>query len=193
MLVAAGCSVTATVDVTVREDGSGKVAVRLVADPAAVEALTGAGGTLSDRVRTADLADAGWTITPWVTAADGSATLLLVKPFTSVDQVGAIIREVSGRDGPLRGFVATRARAFLAKHFGVQGQVDIGRAQAGVATDSDLAKNLTAQGLDPVATDRQLTAALRAALTVRVAGHAPWGGRTTVTVAAGKWASAQAS
>jgi hypothetical protein len=169
----------------VREDGSGRVAVRVVADPAAVQALTGAGGSLEERVRTSDLADRGWKISPWSTRPDGSATVVLTKPFTTVDQVGGILDEISGPNGPLHDFRATRERKFFSKQFAVRGRIDVSKVESGVASDADLAARLAEQGLDVAMTDQQLTAALRAALIVRLAVHLPDGGGGTVTVGPG--------
>src|SRR5207253_815375 len=74
VLAAAGCSVDTTVTVDMRDDGSGNVTVALALDPAAVQATEAGGGKLEDRVRLTDLAGAGWTVSPWSRAADGSAT-----------------------------------------------------------------------------------------------------------------------
>ena len=83
----AGCKVDTTVNVVVKENGSGEVRVRAVLDAAAVAAAESNGGKLDDRVRLGDLTSAGWKVASWARALDGTATLLLVKPFVNVSHV----------------------------------------------------------------------------------------------------------
>ena len=50
---------------------------------------------------------------PWVRAADGSAQLVLTKPFSTPAQVAGIMREISGTTGPLRDVTVTRDRGLF--------------------------------------------------------------------------------
>ena len=56
-LVLSGCQVDAVVDVDVNDDGSGTVTITTAFDEAFVEAVP----EIEDGLRTADLAEAGWT------------------------------------------------------------------------------------------------------------------------------------
>ena len=112
-LLAVACKVDTTVSIKVHDDGSGVVTVTAVLDPDAVQAAEAGGGKLEDRVRLGDLTQAGWTVHPWVRAADGSAQLVLTKPFSSPAQVAGIMHEISGTAGPLRDVTVTRDRGLV--------------------------------------------------------------------------------
>jgi hypothetical protein len=177
--------------VRVRDDGSGTVTVHVVADPAAVSAA-GGGGSLDDRVRLGDLETGGWTVRPWVARPDGSATLVLSKPFTRVAEVSRIVREISGPSGPFRSFHVTRERAFFTTRFGASGVIDLGQVATGVTTDQLLADRLAAQGVDVHAIDQQLLSELHEALRVGVRVRLPGGADRTARADPGKTASIDA-
>src|SRR5438105_12656811 len=90
LLLLAGCKVDTTVSIKVHKDGSGVVTVTAVLDPDAVKAAEAGGGKLEDRVRLGDLTKARWTVTPWARSADGSAQIVLSKPFRSPAEVAGI-------------------------------------------------------------------------------------------------------
>ncbi len=163
----AGCKVDTTVNVVVKENGSGEVRVRAVLDAAAVAAAESNGGKLDDRVRLGDLTSAGWKVAPWARALDGTATLLLVKPFVNVSQVNAIIRELNGADGPLREVHVTRKEKIGTINFAFRGTADLAAMKTGVLADPALVASLTAQQVD-VRRDRS-AAARRAARRVHAA------------------------
>src|ERR687898_3547397 len=79
----AGCKVDTTLTIDVHDDGSGSVRVRVALDADAVQNAQAGGGMLEDRVRLGDLQAAGWTVTPWRRARDGSATVSLRKGFAN--------------------------------------------------------------------------------------------------------------
>jgi hypothetical protein len=176
-LVAVGCEVDAAVIVDVRDDGSGVVRVRVVADAEAVRATESGGATIEDSVRLADLSDAGWRVGAWRRAEDGSATLVLSKPFSSVDEVAGIMREISGPDGPLQRVRVTRERGLLSTEWSLSGRADLADVQTGVATDPELVASLTNQQVDVDAIDRQLLAQLEASFGLRVEVRLPGGER----------------
>jgi hypothetical protein len=180
------------VSIRVNRDGSGAVTVTAVLDPDAVKAAEAAGGKLEDRVRVGDLAQAGWTVKPWVRAADGSAQLVLRKPFASTDQVAGIMHEVSGAGGPLRDVTVSRDRGLLSTHYEVKGSLDLAQLQTGVAADPDLAASIAGQHVDVAALDQSLLAEIRDSLHVDVTVHLP-GGSTHVVGAAGKSTALDAS
>lgn len=184
-LCCSACAVDATVTVKVREDGSGLVRVDVVADAEAVQTAEVGGGTLEDRVRLADLPAAGWAVEPWVRNEDGSASVQLSKPFTSVDQVPGILEELSGTNGPVRDPSFTRSRSFFATRFAADATVDLGAITTGITEDPDLVARLQAQGVDVGGVDQQLLGQLRDAFTFTFVVDLPGAGKTTVTPAAG--------
>ncbi len=182
----AGCSTRATLTVTVHPDGSGTVALRVALDAEAVQAAEAGGTPLADEVRLTDLSSAGWHVGRWARAKDGSASLELTKPFQNTGQVAGIARELSGPQGPLHGVTASHAGAWLglAHTSTLDGVVDLRDARSGVTADPAIAAILTAQHVNITALDEQLSAQVRAGLTVQVVADLP-GGSHTVTVAAG--------
>ena len=104
-----------------KRNGSGAVTVSVVLDPDAVRTAEAGGGKLEDRVRLSDLAAAHWTVSQWQRALDGSATITATKQFSRPSQVTEIIGEISGPNGPLRDFRATRKRELLKTEYRVSG------------------------------------------------------------------------
>ncbi len=184
-LLAAACKVDTTVSIKVRDDGSGVVTVTAVLDPDAVKAAETGGGKLEERVRLADLTRAGWTVQPWARAADGSAQIVLSKPFDAPDQVAGIMREVSGTAGPLRKVSVTRDRGLLSTNYDVRGTVDLAELQTGITTDPDVVAALTNQQVDVNAIDQSLLAEIRDSFDLKVEVELP-GATKTVTGIAGK-------
>ncbi len=173
----AGCSVHATLTVTVRDDGSGTLAVRLALDPEAVQTAQAGGATLEQAVRLTDLRTGGWQVGPWVRRKDGSASITLAKPFHDASQVAGIARQLSGATGPLLGLRASRDGAWLglARRTAVQGIVDLRDVASGVASDHALQASLASRGVNVAAIDQQLTAQLRTGLTLSVVANLPGG------------------
>lgn len=189
----AGCKVGSTVTVAVRADGSGSVSVHVVLDADAVSAAEADGGKLEDRIRLSDLTAAGWTVGSWQRRPDGSAALSLSKPFSRVSQVGGIVRDLSGADGPLRGFRATRDDGTFSTGYSVHGTVDLENLSTGVQSDRQLVQSLTAQHVDLGAIDRQLLTDLQRSLALRVVVELPGGKRVIVAPAVGTARSVDAS
>jgi FMN phosphatase YigB (HAD superfamily) len=95
VLFASACQVDTTVDVTIDEDGSGRVGVTIAADSAAVSLLTDDPTSLIFD----DLTDAGWEVTgPLVD--DGGITLTASKAFLSPTELSRVLGEILG-DGLL--------------------------------------------------------------------------------------------
>ncbi len=190
----AGCSTRATLTVTVHPDGSGTVALRVALDAQAVQAAEAGGTPLAAEVRLSDLTAAGWQVGRWTTAKDGSASIVITKPFQHTGQVAAIARELSGPQGPLHGVAASRQSDWvgLAHTSRLEGTVDLRDTRSGVTADPAILAILAAQHVDVAALDQQLSAQVRAGLTVQVVADLP-GGTHTVTVPAGTTRSVAAS
>lgn len=185
MLVLAGCKVDATVDVRVREDGSGVVRLTVVADAEAVRAVESGGVQLDQAVRLADLTEGGWDVEPWARVEDGSATLVLVHPFRNVSEVASIFADISGTEGPLRNLRATRERTLFATNYELSGRADLENVQTGVPADDALVQSLAAQGVDVNVIDQQLLAQLKASFTLKLVARLPGGRSITITAKPG--------
>ena len=184
-LVAVACKVDTTVSIKVHEDGSGVVTVTAVLDPDAVKAAEAGGGKLEERVRLGDLTKAGWTVQPWARAADGSAQIVLSKPFSSPAQVAGIMREISGTTGPLRDVTVTRDRGLFSTSYSARGTLDLETLQTGLTTDPDVVASLSNQQGDVNAIDQSLLAEIRDAFGLKLAVDLP-GRTTTVQGVSGK-------
>jgi hypothetical protein len=183
--VLAGCKVDTTVSIRVHPDGTGVVTVTAVLDPEAVQAVESGGGKLEDRVRLGDLGSAGWTVGAWQRAANGSAQVVLRKPFQSPAEVAGIMREISGTAGPLRNVTVVRDQGPFSTHYEVKGSLDLATLQTGLAADPDVVASLTNQHVDVNAVDQSLLAQVHDSLAVTVDVHLP-GGDTLVVGTAGK-------
>ena len=160
MVALAACRVDATVTVRMHENGSGTVAVRVVLDPAAVRAAEVGNGKLEQRVRLADLPGAGWSVMPWRRDARGGATLTIRKPFSAPREVAGIVREISGRDGPVRGVTAARHTSTFSTRWEVGGVVDLRAIKLGVGADPELVAKLTAERVDIPKVETRLSSGL---------------------------------
>jgi hypothetical protein len=181
-----GCKIDTSVTVDMHDDGSGVVTVRATLDAQAVAEAEVGGGKLEDRVRLGDLSEAGWKISPWARSGSGTAQIELSKPFSSPDQVAAIIAEVSGPNGPVKDVKATRDHGAASTKYAVTGAVDLAAIGTGVTADPDLVAALTNQQVDVNAIDQSLLAELRESVAVNVVVKFPDGSSTTVNGVTGK-------
>jgi hypothetical protein len=176
VLLLSACHIDATVRVQVHEDGSGVVQVRVVLDPEAVRAAEAGDSTLETRVRLDDLPARGWTVAPWSRRADGSAILVLRRPFSSPAQLSVVMAELNGPDGPLRAVGLHRGSDPVRTTFDFHALADLAGVESGVASDEQLAANLAAQGVDVSGLDSALSARLRHSLRMNVAVVLPGAG-----------------
>lgn len=174
-LVLAGCKVDTTVTLAVHDDGSGFVRIRVALDAEAVQNAEAGGGMLEERVRLADLAGSGWTVSPWKRSPDGSAALSLRKNFDDTGDVAGIFAEINGNEGPLRGVALERDRNVLFTRYELRGEADLSQLTSGVAADPEVAAQLTGQRVDLGGVDQQLTQELRDAFRLRVRLDLPHG------------------
>jgi len=139
---ASACRVQTEVGITVNENGSGKVVVRVGFDE---DALRRAPNVLQS-LRTDDLKTAGWTIAGPAKGADSLTSIEASKEFANPDEADKIFTELSGTGGPLRDFAITRTRSFGRTKFTFKGTVDF---TAGLESfsDSELAAQLDGKPL----------------------------------------------
>jgi hypothetical protein len=148
LLLLAGCRVDATVEIDVSE-GGGDVTARFRLDREAVAIL---GGAVAEGAQTSDLERTGWEISPVVNRPDGGAEIEARKGFNRPSDLGVVIAELAGPEGPLRGFRLDRDRSLLKARYRVRGTADLGpggSAVTGVANSPDLPGRLRDAGVDP--------------------------------------------
>jgi hypothetical protein len=148
LLLLAGCRVDATVEARVHGAG-GTVRARFLLDREAVALL---GGVVDEGAQTSDLRQAGWEITPVRKTSDGGAEIEISKDFDRPSDLGVVIGELAGPEGPLRGFRLERHRAFANATYRVRGTADLGAGAAavtGLANTPDLPARLRDAGVDP--------------------------------------------
>jgi hypothetical protein len=173
VVLLAGCKVDARVDITLRADGSGRVAVKVTLDAEAVQKLT-TGGSLASAVPLDDLRDAGWRVSAWKRSPSG-ASLSLSHEFVGQAELARRLADLTGPDGALRDPRITRTRRWFGSSDRIAVTVDMRDLDAGVKSDAELAQRLQAAGLDVNTLDAQLRGELRDALQVTVRMRAPGG------------------
>jgi hypothetical protein len=119
-IVLSSCRVDGTVQLKMNRNGSGDVTVTVVADKALVAAEP---GVLTD-FRSEDLIKAGWSISGPETRDDGSAQVIVTKPFRNPGEATNILSQINGAKGPLKNVVISRAGKDTNSTFTLTGQVD---------------------------------------------------------------------
>ncbi|MGH9117780.1 MAG: hypothetical protein ACRD0A_07845 [Acidimicrobiales bacterium] len=142
LLPVAACDVTTEVLVDVEESGAGTVTVSVGLDADAVARVP----DLDDLVLVDDLAAAGWTVAGPARDAGGTTWIRAEKSFATPEQANAILSEISGPNGPFRGFALTRERALARTRIGIDGTIDL-TGGLSVFSDAALAQSLEGQPL----------------------------------------------
>lgn len=140
-LVATGCEIDVGVGLDVADDGSGEVEVEVTLDPNAAGRVS----DLAGQLRVDDLVGAGWVVEGPSPRPDGSVVVAATKPFARVEEAGAVMEEVSGAEGPFRGFRVRRERSFLSTTYRFEGEVDLIAGIEGFS-DEELARRLEGSG-----------------------------------------------
>lgn len=150
LLVLAGCRVDTLVTIAVEGPG-GEVEVRFEADEEAVS-VVGGPGVVAQGAQVTDLRKAGWEVSGPRRSAGGGAVVTAAKRFSRPEELGAVVDELSGPEGPLQGFRLDRDRGLTRVGYRVSGGMYLGEAGAlitGFGNDPDLARRLEAAGVDP--------------------------------------------
>jgi len=122
-LLAVGCEVQTTVDVAVAADGSGTVTVSCQLDKAAAARMP----DFDQSLLVADLRRAGWRIDGPRSVPGGGWQVVGSRRFADAAQLGTVMEQVTGRDGPFHGFALTRSHHFAATSYHLTGTVDLSR------------------------------------------------------------------
>ena len=128
----------------------------------------------------ADLRDAGWEVTGPRTTRAGGAVVEASKSFARPEELGPLMDELSGPDGPLPGFRLDRDRGLTRVRYRLSGQIYLGEGRGqltGFRNDPRLARRLEAAGVDPQRVAELLTEraieGFRLALVVDLPGREP--------------------
>ncbi len=107
VMLLAACHVDTTVDITMADDGTGKITVTAIADADVVDQAPG----LAQDLRFDDATTAGWTVTGPTDTADGGLRVELSHEFTSPEEATALLQSINGTGGPLHSVTIDRVVA----------------------------------------------------------------------------------
>ena len=115
------CRVDVDVELSVDDDGSGRVTVEVVLDDEAAARVP----DLADQLAVDDLVALGWEVTGPDPTPEGGVFIRAGKDFFAPDQAGSVLSEVVAADAGLVGFTLTRQRPFAKTTYELAGQVDL--------------------------------------------------------------------
>jgi hypothetical protein len=185
-LLAAGCKVDTSTAITLHDDGSGTVTVRVRFDTEAVRLVESGGGKLEDRIVLSDLRDDGWKLGAWKRGADGGAIITMTHGFDDPDGLAPLLAQLTGRDGVLHDVRVTHTRNLVQQRDGVSMVADLRKLRSGVRDDEELASRLRAAGVNVDQVDFVLNTQLRKAFTMRVTLTVPREDARTFALNAGE-------
>lgn len=194
VVLLAGCKVDARVDVRMNADGSGTVTAQITLDHVAV-ARVAPTPSLEQAVRLDDLRAAGWTVSAWKPAANGSRTITLTHPFTGQQDLANRLDDLGGANGVLGDPKIRRTHSWFGATESVQLNADLRHLSTGIRSDPGVSKALTDAGVNVDALDAQMRGELGKSLTFTIAVRAPDGETSELQVKPGTvgTASAQSS
>lgn len=168
VLALAGCELRTEINVDVADDGSGTVEVGAGVDDDALERRP----SLLDDLALDDLLATGWTATAPTKEADGLTWVRLRHDFATPGEVGALVDEIAGEDGPFRDFELTRDDGFAETTYEFSGTVDFGAGVAGLTDDPQVAEALEADPAELIEAEigQALDEVLRVQVGVRLPG-----------------------
>ena len=166
-LVLAGCQLRTELNITVEDDGSGVLEVAVALDEDAVQRRP----DVLEEVDLSDLVDTGWEVTGPAEEADGYTWIRARHDFGTPEELGPLVDEVAGEDGPFRDFGLTREDAFAETRYELTGAVDFTAGAAAFADDPELAEALEAEPIELV--ESRLGQAIDELVQVQVAVRLP--------------------
>lgn len=167
LLALAGCEVRTELNVTVEEDGSGQLEVAVALDEDAVSRRPG----LLEGLDLSDLTDTGWEITGPAEEADDLTWIRARHDFGTPEELGILVEEVAGEDGPFRDFRLTLEDEFAERRYRFSGTVDFTAGAGALAQDPELAEALDAEPVELL--EQRLGAAIDDMVDVQVAVRMP--------------------
>lgn len=163
----AGCELRAELNVDVAEDGSGAVEVGVGLDDDALDRRP----DVFDELAVDDLLESGWTLDGPAAEADGRTWVRLRHDFEQPAEVGPLVAEVAGEEGPFRDFRLTRDDSFVETTYDFEGTVDFTGGLAEVTDDEELAEALGAEPIEVL--EQQIGQAVDELVQVRVGVRLP--------------------
>lgn len=167
LLVLTGCELRAELNVTVAEDGSGDVELAVGLDEDALERRP----DVLDEVDLSDLTDTGWEVTGPAREADGFTWIRARHRYGTPEELGTLIADVAGEDGPLRDFELRRDDGFAESRYRFAGTVDFTAGVGSFTEDPELAEALDAEPIELL--EERLGAAIDEMVKVQVAVRLP--------------------
>jgi hypothetical protein len=174
-LTTGACRVDVSVGIDADDDGGGEVRAQARLDGPAVTQL--GGPDPGDRIRLDDLRAAGWEIEGPTDQDDGGLEIVATHDFDTAEEAEALVADLGGDPGPLRGFAVSQHRSFAKTTTEFRGTVDL-QAGLGAFTDPDLQAALQATadaplGVTTAALEKRLGAALDRLFGLQVAVRLP--------------------
>ncbi len=166
-VVLTGCQLRIELNVTVEEDGSGTLELAVALDDEAVARRP----TVFEEIDLSDLTDTGWEVTGPVEEADELTWIRARHTFGTPDELGLLVDEIAGEDGPFRDFGLTREDAFAETRYTFAGTVDFSAGVAELTDDPELAEALEAEPIELL--EERLGAAIDEMIEVQVAVRLP--------------------
>lgn len=151
VVVMSGCRVETAVNVTIDRDGAGIVDVVVTADAELAAAAPG----LAEDFRADDLRAAGWSVDGPTPTDDGGLRVTISRPFTTPEEATAILRQVSGDDGPLRGLSVVQSATRTRIATTVTGSLLV--PDVGAFADAGLVEAIGTEPYEQVLAERGLT------------------------------------
>ncbi|MCU1388499.1 MAG: hypothetical protein JWL72_1837 [Ilumatobacteraceae bacterium] len=152
-MLCAACNVDMSVDVLMREDGSGTVTVTATADADIVKQAP----ALMTDLRFDDVRASGWTVQGPVATPTGGLQVVLMHTFATPAEANAILAGLNGANGPFNAVTLGRTKSHGTTTYSLSGSLQVaGGLDAFSDTDlfnaigaTPFAAQLTAAGLQP--------------------------------------------
>ncbi len=168
-LVLTGCRADIVVGVDANPDGSGRVRVEVVVDKEVTDAVD-----LSTQLKVDDLRATGWTVEGPTPRSGGLTAVVATKPFSDPAGAAKAMGEISGADGPFKGFALTRKHSFTKTTTTFDGTVDFTKGLAAFGDPAVGAALGTGDlGVDQKALEKQIGAPLANVVSVQVSVSVP--------------------
>ncbi len=119
-VLATSCRADLTVEVDVEDDGSGTVAVELILDQEAAEAVVDLDRT---GLALSDMAQSGWRIGAPVELEDGGSRIVVEKDFGTPAQFSEVMEEIGGENGIFQNFIFERNSSFARVEYNISGEI----------------------------------------------------------------------
>lgn len=187
LVVLAGCQLRTELLIDVHDDGTGVVELGVALDDAALEREP----TVLETLDVDDLIDAGWEVTGPAREADDLTWVRARHRFDVVDEIGPLVDQVAGADGPFRDFEVVIDSSLLRRQHRFTGTVDFSSGAAAVVADDAVDEAVGADTIDLL--EERFGAAIDEAVEVRVGVRLPGDVESNAVTQAGNGALWQPS